>query len=45
LLDQPAHDGRFPLRDIRRRFLPSFEVSDPEGRRGALVEEVEDLVV
>src|SRR5437879_288390 len=34
-----------PLRDIRRRILPSFEVSDLEGGLGALVEEVENLVI
>src|ERR687891_1315630 len=40
-----AHDLGLPLRDIRRRILPSFEVSDLKGGLCALVEEVEDLVV
>src|SRR5436305_480206 len=42
---QAAEDRGLPLRDIRRRILPSFEVSDPEGGLGALVEEVENLVI
>src|SRR3546814_2243088 len=44
-LFRSAHDLGLPLRDIGRRILPSFEVSDLKGGLGALVEEVEDLVV
>src|SRR5882672_2832104 len=45
LRGQLPQDLSFPLRDIRRRPLPSFEVADLKGGLGALVEEVEDLVV
>jgi hypothetical protein len=43
--EKSAEDFGLALRDIRRRTLPSFEVSYAEGGLGALVEEVEDLVV
>ena len=43
--DQTAENLRLALGDIRRRILPSFEVSYTKGGLGALVEEVEDLVV
>ena len=36
---------RLAFGDVRRSILPTFEVSDPEDGLGALVEEVEDLVV
>jgi hypothetical protein len=42
---ESSQNGRLTLRNIRRRVLPSFEVSDLKGGLGALVEEVEDLVV
>src|SRR5206468_8462069 len=45
LSGQRPQDLSFPLRDIRRRPLPSFEVADLKGGLGALVEEAEDLVV
>src|SRR5207253_10696902 len=45
VLDEPIDDLRFPLRNEVREVLPSFEVSDSEGGLGALVEEVEELVV
>src|SRR5947207_15909347 len=45
LRGQRPQDLSFPLRNIRRRPLPSFEVADLKGGLGALVEEVEDLVI
>src|SRR3970282_2011766 len=42
---ETAQDLGLTLRNIRRRILPSFEVSDVKGGLGALVEEVEDLIV
>ncbi len=42
---QSSDDLRFPLGDIRRQLLSSFEVSDLKGGLCALVEEEENLII
>src|SRR5262249_50722896 len=43
--DQAGDDLRLTLRHVERQIMPSLEVSDLEGGLGALLEEVEDLIV